>query len=141
METPNFRIAVRLVGEDKEDMTTLQQFLVDNEGSPDICARVSRLEPGQETSLGAGTLSIRRLAKTESRYSHFKVPIRFDGAESATITIDRKRLTMAIRPARRRSVFEMDLSEFAQAMLERQAKSNILAKRKERKKARLARRK
>lgn len=135
----NFRVAVRCHGEDKEQVTTLAVFLAENEGAPAVCDVVANLEPGQEVDTGA--MKVRRFPQNEVRFSHFKVPVRFDGAGSATITIDRKRLVMLIRPSRRRSVCEVDLSDLAQRYLEKQAKLNILAKKKARKALRLARRK
>lgn len=135
----NFRLATRFHGEEKELITTLSQFLLDNEGAPAICDVVKALEPGQE--IDAGALHIRRFPQNEVRFSHFKVPVRFDGATSATVTIDRKRLIMSIRPARRRQVREFDLATLVEKLLWQSLKLDLAAKKKARKAARLARRK
>lgn len=129
----NFRIAIKLEDEEKEEVHTLERFLADNEGSPVRCMEVAKLEVGQEITFSGGT-RVRRLPPIEVRYARFRVPVDFDGAGTATITIDRKRLMMTIRPARRRSVCEVDLSGFAQQMLEKQAKLNVLARRQARRK-------
>lgn len=135
----NFRLGVRFAGEEKETITTLTAFLADNEGAPVICDVVAALEPGQETDTGA--LKVRRFPQNEVRFSHFKVPVKFDGATSATVTIDRKRLIMSIRPCRRRRVVEFALPELVEQLLWKQIRLDLAAKKKARKVARLARRK
>jgi hypothetical protein len=126
----NFRLTVQFEG-DKPERTTLAEFLADNEAALDVCERVRALAPGESMTTGGGAapaVTITRAAKTEQRFTHVRVPIDFDGAEYATITIDRKRLTLAVRPARRRSVFEVALREWAETMLERQSKLNVRAR-------------
>lgn len=132
----NFRLSVRAEGDDYDVPTTLRAFLDDNEGAPDVCEQVRALEPGQEVVLGGGAapmFHVRRFAVGKPQFARFKVPIRFDGALWATVTIDRKRLTLSIRPLRRRTVFEIPLQTLAETMLSKQAKANVLAKRRERK--------
>ncbi len=140
-ETPNFRIGIKYRGEETEELTTLRDFLANNEGSSNTCALVKVLEPGQQITLMAGELLVRRFPQAEVRYSHFKVPVKFDGTDSATVTIDRKRLIMSIRPLRRRRVVEFGLTELVEQLLWKQIKLDLAAKKKERRKARLARRK
>lgn len=124
----NFRLTVQFEG-DQPERTTLTEFLADNEGADArLCESVSTLAPGESMTYGGGAaplVTITRAEKTSQRYTHVRVPIDFDGAEYATVTIDRKRLTLAIRPARRRSVFELALPDFAERMLERQSKLNV----------------
>jgi hypothetical protein len=137
---PNFRVAVRFDGVDGEDatVTTLRDFLESNEAVPEVCERVKRLQPGEVAHFGGGMdgaspgVSVRRIAVSPPRFTRVRVPINFDGAEYATVTIDRKRLTLSIRPARQRTVFEMELGDFAERMLDRQAKRNVAARRKAR---------
>ncbi len=135
----NFRLTVRM-GDDEPERTTLREFVADNEAAPIVCERVRALEPGGSITWGAAgphpMVTVTRASKAEQRFTRIRVPIKFDGAEFATVTIDRKRLTLAIRPARRRSVFELELSDFAQRMLERQAKLNVRARKLARRKTR-----
>lgn len=134
-DAPNFRLSVRAEGDDYPVTTTLQSFLADNEGAAEVCARVQSLAPGDAVSLGGGAapvFHVQRFAKGSPRFTRVRVPAQFDGSEFATVTIDRKRLTLSIRPARKRTVFELDLTDFAQRMLERQAKLNALSKRRTR---------
>lgn len=132
---PNFRLTVCFDG-DSPEQTTLREFLADNEGAPEICAEVSKLEPGQQAVFGGGAAplcTVRRAPKVEARFTRVRVPIqRYDGAEFVTLLIDRKRLTIGIRPARRRVALELELGTWARAMLEKQAKLNVNAKRKTR---------
>lgn len=135
-DSPNFRLSVRAEGDDYHVTTTLRDFLADNEGAAEVCAKVQSLAPGDGVSLGGGAapvFHVQRFAKGSPRFTRVRVPVQFDGADFATVTIDRKRLTLSIRPARKRTVFELELPDFAQTMLERQSKLNALAKRKARK--------
>lgn len=130
-ELANYRLTVCFDG-DQPEHTTLREFLADNEAAPEICAEVSRLEPGQQAVFGGGAAplcTVRRAAKTETRFTRVKVPIaRFDGAEFVTLLIDRKRLTIAIRPARRRIALELELGTWARGLLVKQATVNANAK-------------
>lgn len=117
---PNFRLTVRF-DEDEPSSTTLRTFLEENEGAPDVCTVVAKLAPGEQATFGGGAAPlcvVTRAPKTSNRFTRIRVPIkRFNGAEFATVVIDRKRLTIAIRPARRRVALELELSDWVERML------------------------
>jgi hypothetical protein len=137
---PNFRVAVRFDGVEDDDatVTTLRDFLESNEAAPDVCERVKALQPGEVARFGGGAapeVEVRRLVVSPPRYTRIRVPIdlkEFRGSQSATVTIDRKRLTMSIRPLRRRTVVELSLSALAESYLAKQMRLDVLAKRKAR---------
>jgi hypothetical protein len=137
-DAPNFRLSVRAEGDDCDVPTTLREFLADNEGAPEVCAQVQALEPGQEVVLGGGAgvaFHVRRFNVGSPRYTRVRVPIdlkEFRGASTATVTIDRKRLTLSIRPFQRRMVFEISLTELAELYLAKQVKVSVAAKKKAR---------
>lgn len=60
----------------------------------------------------------------------FKVSGRFDGANHATITIDRGSMVMGIHPHHRRRVYEVPLGMVAQWYMERVIKREVEEKRK-----------
>lgn len=131
-DAPNFR--VRISSEYGDDsVQPLKLFLEENEGVPDFCSKVTALQPGEETKYGI--FRVTRIAVSPPRYTRVRVPIdlkEFRGSETATVTLDRKRLTMSIRPLRRRTVVELPLSELAEKYLAKQVKLDVLAKRKAR---------
>lgn len=130
---PNFRLYVRGEGDEKSVPTTLREFLEDNEGCESCCQQAKALKPGEEITVG--NFSVRRPIVTPPRYTRVRVPIdlkEFRGSETATVTLDRKRLTMSIRPLRRRTVVELPLTELAEKYLAKQVKLDVLAKRKAR---------
>lgn len=138
MDTPNFRLQFTSRDDGSVTHTTLQEFLRDNEGAPGVCARVAILQPGQAVELPTGV--VHRTEVTPPRYAHFRVPIRFDGAREATVTVDRQRLNLIIRPFRRRQVVILDLQAVAERYLMQDAKIRAQERLKARKARRLARR-
>lgn len=119
MTDTNFRITVT-ADEDDIRTLTLSEFVADNEGAPGVCERVAKLNPGEE--IVCGNIRVRRFAvKAGARYARVRVPISFDKAKFATLTIDRKRMTMSIRPAHKRMVVTVELGSWAQKMLEKEA--------------------
>lgn len=138
-DAPNFRITVRLDSVDEADVvhTTFERFALENEAVPRLVESVETLAPGEEVRFGDTV--VKRIVVSPPRYTRVRVPIdlkEFRGAEAATITIDRKRLTLSIRPIRRRTVVELPLGELAERYLAKQVKLDAIA----RKKAQRARR-
>ena len=124
----NFRL--RITVDDLVCTQTLTDFLAENEGSQEACKWVSALVPGQSVTLANG-VTVQRFNATQPRYAHFKVPINFDRARAATLTIDRDRLQMTIRPLRRRTVVNVDLTSMVENYLAKQAKIDAMKKRAE----------
>lgn len=135
----NFRLRISSDG-DADKIQSLKDFLAENEGIPAICAQVEALEPGQHIDVMSGLVRIKRFNKSQARYARFKVPIKFDGAQAATITIDRHRLTLSIRPLRRRTSIELPLQQLAEQYLVKAAKIAAIERIKARRAKRLARR-
>lgn len=124
---PNFRLSVCFEG-DEPEQTTLRAFLADNEAAPELCAEVERLEPGQQATFGGGAapaVTVKRLEKTSPRFTRIRVPVRVDGAPFVTVIVDRKRLTIGIRPAHRRVALELELGDWCRTMIERAAKLKV----------------
>lgn len=66
------------------------------------------------------------------RKAIFRIFGRFNGAQSATVTIDRQSLTMEVRPLRRRKTYVASLSDLAQTVILRQALAEAREKKKDR---------
>jgi hypothetical protein len=63
------------------------------------------------------------------RPAHFRVEGRFDGTRSATVTVDRLRGLISVRPARRRRVYELPLAAVAAGIIYDVTKAELAAKR------------
>ena len=70
------------------------------------------------------------------RAVRLRVPVRFDGATSATLTIDRARSILTIRLLRRRSTLEVALGPVVERLLRAEAFRKADEKRKARRRAR-----
>jgi hypothetical protein len=60
---------------------------------------------------------------------HVRVYGRFDGAEAATVTIERSRGLFTVRPLRRRRLYTLPLSDVAEMVIWRVVKADMKAKR------------
>lgn len=135
---PNFRLHVKHDEDTEPVRTTLREVLADNEGVPSICDAITKLQPGGELRVDGGWVYTRPIV-SPSRYTRLRVPIdlkEFRGSDTATVTLDRKRLTISFRPRRKRTLVTIPLSELAELYLAKQVKLDAIA----RKKARRARR-
>lgn len=138
MDTPNFRLQIT-DAEGGTTYTTLREFVADNEGVPGLCLRVAGLQPGQglqDPFMGV----IHRTEAKPPRYAHFRIPIKWDGSTEATVTVDRQRLNLIIRPKRRRQVVLVDLQALAERYLWQDAKIRAQERLKAKRAKRLARR-
>lgn len=68
--------------------------------------------------------------------SRFKIFGRFDGASSATVTIDRGSNTISVRPLRRHKEYMLPLADVAESIIWRIVKAEAAAKLKAKKEAR-----
>jgi hypothetical protein len=130
-DAQNFRINVRHEDDTEPVRTSLREVLADNEGVPALCELVSSLQPGGEVRVSGGWIYTRPVV-SPPRYTRVRVPIdlkEFRGTDAATVTIDRKRLTMSIRPLRKRTVVDLSLTEIAERYLAKQVRLNAIAKR------------
>lgn len=132
MTAQNFRVVTWWSDAPSEpERMTFSEYAECNSAAPLLVESVSKLEPGATITLASG-LNVKRVEKTQARYTRVRVPITFDGAGFATLLIDRRRGTMAIRPAHRRIAITIELGDWADKMLHKQATLNAIDKRKAR---------
>lgn len=67
----------------------------------------------------------------------FKLEGRYDGTQGATVAIDRETMLVSVRPTRRKRVYTLRLEDIAHTVIGRV----VMAELKEKKKAKMARRK
>lgn len=132
-DSPNYRLYVRHEEDSEPVRTTLREVLADNEGAMSVCDAVRSLQPGEEVRVN-GVWLYSRPVVSPPRYTRVRVPIdmktfsEFRNVPVATMEIDRKRLTVRIRPLRRRTVVELSLQELAEHYLAKQVRLNAAAK-------------
>lgn len=127
----NFRLRIEADGEVVN--TTFERFAQENDGVPRLVESVETLSPGEQVQFGETVVT--RAAQVEHRFTRVRVPIdikEFRGASTATVVIDRKRLTISFRPHQRRTVVDLSLSELAERYLAKQVRLNAIAKTKKR---------
>lgn len=122
----NFPLQVTFDGE--TSVTTLHRFQAENEGTRVAGAAAELGQPGDFCTVRDGELiwHLERLEqqKAAKRIARFKVDVSIDGAKSATVEINRKAQTIAVRLHKRRTLYELPLADVAALIFDRVSRAN-----------------